>query len=59
MQMKSASKVQFRILNDKRFCFSNGIISLPHGHPYLEELRKENINTDTLIKLFKQKKTIF
>ena len=41
VQMKSVSKVQFGQLNDKRFCFSNGIISLPHGHPYLEELRKE------------------
>ena len=41
MQMKSVSKVQFRQLNDKRFYFSNGIISLPYGHPYLEELRKE------------------
>ena len=27
MQMKSVSKVQFGRLNDKRFCFSNGIIS--------------------------------
>ena len=39
--MKSVSKVQFGQLNDKRFYFSNGIISLPYGHPYLEELRKE------------------
>ena len=44
MQMKSVSKVQSGKLNDKRFYFSNGIISLPFGHPYLEELRKENIN---------------
>ena len=35
MQMKSVSKVQFGQLNDKRFYFSNGIISLPYGHPYL------------------------
>ena len=34
MQMKSASKVQFGQLNDKRFQFSNGIMSLPFGHPY-------------------------
>ena len=40
MQMKSVSKVQFGQLNDKRFYFPNGIISLPYGHPYLEELRK-------------------
>ena len=41
MQIKSVSKMQFGQLNDKRFYFSNGIISLPYGHPYLEELRKE------------------
>ena len=51
MQMKSACKVQFGQLNDKRFCFSNGILSLPFGHPYLEDLRKEknkyrNIHTE-------------
>ena len=40
MQMKSISKVQLGQLNDRRFSFSNGIISLPYGHPYLEELRK-------------------
>ena len=40
MQMKSVIKVQFGQLNDKRFYFSNGLISLPFGHPYLEELRK-------------------
>ena len=32
MQMKSISKVQFGQLNDKRFYFSNGIISLPYDH---------------------------
>ena len=41
MQIKSVSKVQFRQLNDKRFYFSNGLVFLPYGHPYLEELRKE------------------
>ena len=41
MQMKAVSKVQFGRLNDKRFYFSNGIMSLPYGHPSLESLRKE------------------
>ena len=60
MQMKSVSKVQFGQLNNKRFYFSNGIISLPYGHPYLEELgKKKIISTETFIKLFKQKKIIF
>ena len=41
MQITSDSKVQFGQLNDKRFYFSNGIMSLPYGHPYLENLRQE------------------
>ena len=41
MQMKSVCKVQFGQLNDKRFYFSNGILSLPFGYSYLEDLRKE------------------
>ena len=41
MQMKSVSKVQFGRLNDKRFYFSNGIMSIAYGHPSLENLRKE------------------
>ena len=32
IQMKSVCKVQFGQLNDKRFYFSNGILSLPFGH---------------------------
>ena len=41
MQMKTVSKVQFGQLNDKRFYFSNGITSLPFGHPSLEKARKQ------------------
>ena len=41
MQMQSVCKVQFGQLNDKRFYFSNGILLLPFGRPYLEDLRKE------------------
>ena len=39
--MKGVSKVQFGKLNNKRFYFSNGIISLSYGHPSLENIRKE------------------
>lgn len=41
MQMKSVNKVQLGRLNDTRYYFHNGIISLPFGHPSLEILRKE------------------
>ena len=59
MQMKSISKVQFGQLNYKRFYFSNGIISLPYSHPYLEELRKEKHRHQHIHKVIKTKKTIF
>ena len=60
MQMKSVSKVQFGQLNDKRFYFSNGIMPLPFGHPYLEELRKEKHKYRHIHKIIQQKKnTIF
>ena len=34
MLMKSVRKVQFGQLNEKRFYFSNGIISLPYGQHF-------------------------
>ena len=41
VQMKAVSKVQFGQLSNKRFYFSNGLMSLPYGHPCLEDLGKE------------------
>ena len=37
--MTSINKVQFANLNDKRYYFSDGIVSLPFGHLSLSELR--------------------
>ena len=59
MQMKSVSKVQFGQLNDKRFYFSNGLVSLPYGHPYLEELRKEKHKYWDIHKVIQTKKDDF
>ena len=59
MQMKSVSKVQFGQLNDKRFYFSNSLISLPFGHPYLEELRKEKRKYRSIHKIIREKKIQF
>ena len=59
MQMKSVNKVQFGQLNDKRFYFSNGIISLPYGHPYLEKLRKEKHEYREIHKVTQRKKDNF
>ena len=58
VQMKSISKVQFGQLNDKRFYFCDGIVSLPYGHPFLENLRKEKHkyrNIHTVIQKKKEK----
>ena len=59
MQMKSVCKVQFGQLNDKRFYFCDGIVSLPFGHPYLEDLRKNKLkyrNIHSVIQTKKNKK---
>ena len=57
--MKSVSKVQFGQLNNKRFYFSNGLISLPYGHPYLEELRKDKHKYRAIHKVIQEKKYNF
>ena len=59
MQMQTIQKVQFGQLNDKRFYFSNGITSLPFGHPDLESCRNKKINFETFTKSFKIKNTSF
>ena len=41
MRMQSISKSQFTALNDKRFYFYDGIVSMPFGRPLLEKLRKK------------------
>ena len=59
MQMKSISKVQFGQLNDKRFYFSNGIVSLPYGHPLLENLRKHKDKYRNIHSVIQTKKENF
>ena len=58
-QMKSISKIPFGQLNGKRFYFSNGIISLPYGRPYLEKLRKEQHKYRGIHKVIQSKKDKF
>ena len=38
--MTSVNKVRFASLNDKRYYGSDGIVSLPFGHPLLNEVRE-------------------
>ena len=59
MQMKAVSKVQFGQLNNKRFYFSNGLMSLPYGHPCLEDLRKEKQKYRAIHKTIQDKKYDF
>ena len=39
--MKSVKKTQFAELNDKRFYFHDGIVSLPFRHFLLNKVREE------------------
>ena len=56
IQMKSVSKIQFGQLNDKRFYFSNGLVSIPYGHLSLEKLRKEKHKYRNIHKVIQTKK---
>ena len=38
--MTSLNKVKFASLNDKRYYFSDEIVSLLYGHPLLKEVRE-------------------
>ena len=40
MKMTTVSKTKFARLNDKRYYFSDGIVSLPFGHILLEQTRQ-------------------
>ena len=59
MQMQTIQKVQFGQLNDKRFYFSNGITSLPFGHPDLESCRKQKNKYQNIHKVIQNKKHEF
>ena len=57
--MKSLSKIQFGQLNYKRFYFSNGLVSLPFGHPSLKELRKKKHKYRDIHKVIQTRKDEF
>ena len=59
IQMKSVSKIQFGQLNDKRFYFSNGLVSIPYDHLSLEKLRKEKHKYRNIHKVIQTKKDRF
>ena len=59
MQMNSISKVQFGQLNDKRFYFCDGIVSLPYGHPLLQKLRDRKLKYRNIHSVIQKKKEKF
>ena len=56
MKMTSVKKVQFASLNDKRYYFSDGIVSLPFGHPSLSNIRDYRSLYRKFIQLFDRRK---
>ena len=59
MQMYTVNKIQFGQLNDKRFYFPNGIVSLPFGHFLFDVLRKEKGQNRKIHLQIKEKKWDF
>ena len=56
MKMTSVNKVQFASLNDKRYYFSDGIVSLPFCHPSLTNLREYKKSLPKIHTVIKQEK---
>ena len=56
VQMKSVRKNQFSELNDKRFYFHDGIVSLPFGHTLSEKTREEKEKHRNELHTFIQKR---
>ena len=59
MQMNTVNKIQFGQLNDKRFYFPNGTVSLPFVHFLFDELRKERSQNRNIHLQIKEKKWEF
>ena len=56
MTMTSCNKVRFTQLNDKRYYFSDGIVSLPFGHPSLNEIREYKKSLQKIHKVIEKEK---
>ena len=59
MQMNTVNKIQFGQLNDKRFYFPNGIVSLPFGHFLFDHYRKGRGQNRNIYRQIKDKKWEF
>ena len=56
MIMTSSNKVRFAQLNGKRYYFSDGIVSLPFGHPSLNETREYKKSLQKIHKIIEKEK---
>lgn len=52
MVKKAIMKTKFSQLNDKRFYFADGVVSLPYGHPSLKEIDKFKKEKDQKIEKY-------
>ena len=57
MKMNCVKKVQFASLNDKRYYFLDGIVSLPYRHPLLSKIRQMKKACPKIYKVIKQEKS--
>ena len=56
MIMTSVNKVTFASLNDKRYYGSDGIVSLPFGHSFLNEVREYKKSLPNIHTVIEQEK---
>ena len=56
MKMTRVNKVKFAQLNDKRYYFSDGIVSLPFGHPLLDKIREYKLSLKDIKSKIKDEK---
>ena len=54
MILQEIKKSKFAQINDKRYYFSNSIVSLPFCHPYLHEIVQFNPNNKQKVESFLQ-----
>ena len=59
MQMNTVNKIQFGQLNNQRFYFPNGIVSLPFGYFLFDEMRKKKNQSRNIHLQIKDKKGEF
>ena len=52
MVLEQIEKSKFAQINDKRYCFSDGTVSLPFSHPFLHEINQFKKDRNKKIEAF-------